>query len=35
MLAERSRVERAIELCYIRFDVADGLRQALSGPPAT
>lgn len=35
MLDEKARVERAIELCYIPFDVAEGLRQAVAEPPAT
>jgi len=35
MLDDEPRVEGDIELCYIPFDVADGLRQALAQPPAT
>ncbi len=34
-LDERAGIERDIELCYIPFDVSDGLRQALAEPPAT
>jgi MoaA/NifB/PqqE/SkfB family radical SAM enzyme len=30
-----SRLEAAMELCYIPFDVAEGLRQSLDDPPAT
>jgi MoaA/NifB/PqqE/SkfB family radical SAM enzyme len=35
MLDERARVEREIELCYIPFSIADGLRRTLAQPPAT
>jgi MoaA/NifB/PqqE/SkfB family radical SAM enzyme len=35
MLDQKTRIEGDIELCYIPFDVADGLRQALAEPPAT
>jgi MoaA/NifB/PqqE/SkfB family radical SAM enzyme len=35
LLDEQARIEREIELCYIPFDVADGLRQTVADPPAT
>jgi MoaA/NifB/PqqE/SkfB family radical SAM enzyme len=35
MLDERARIEHDIELCYIPFSIADGLRRALAEPPAT
>jgi MoaA/NifB/PqqE/SkfB family radical SAM enzyme len=35
LLAERSRVEPVMEICYIPFDIADGLRRTLEEPPAT
>lgn len=34
-LERESRVERAMELCYIPFDIAEGLSRTLEGPPAT
>jgi len=34
-LDRHSAIEETMELCYIPFDVADGLRQALAEPPAT
>jgi MoaA/NifB/PqqE/SkfB family radical SAM enzyme len=35
LLDRQLRVEPSIELCYIPFDIADGLRRALAEPPAT
>jgi len=34
-LERQARVEPAMELCYIPFDIAEGLRQSLYDPPAT
>ncbi len=35
LLDRRARVERQLELCYIPFDIADGLRRCVAEPPAT
>jgi MoaA/NifB/PqqE/SkfB family radical SAM enzyme len=35
LLDRVARVERGMELCYIPFDMAEGLRQSFTDPPAT
>ena len=35
LLDRLARVERQLELCYIPFDVAEGLRRTVADPPAT
>ena len=34
-LQRQSEIDRSMELCFIPFDVADGLRRSLADPPAT
>ena len=34
-LERQARIEPGMELCYIPFDIAEGLRQSLDDPPAT
>lgn len=35
LLDRLARIERQLELCYIPFDVAEGLRRSVADPPAT
>jgi MoaA/NifB/PqqE/SkfB family radical SAM enzyme len=35
LLDRQARIEGSVELCYIPFDIADGLRRTLADPPAT